>query len=267
MNDKYVHGYSDRESIRLKDQSVTLAELLHHDTVYPAGSTVLEAGCGIGAQTCILASKNPDVNIVSVDISPESLQAAKEATSAAGINNVTFKQGDIFELPFAKNSFDHIFVCFVLEHLSEPEKALLKLKELLKPDGTITVIEGDHGSAYYHPASEHAQRNIQCLIDIQAHMGGDSLIGRRLYPLLIDVGFKNVTVSPRFVYADASRPHMVEGFTRNTFNAMVEGIREQALKLKLIDEETWNKGMRDLYRTAEDDGTFCYTFFKGVSIK
>jgi len=267
MNDKYVHGYSDKESTRLKDQSVTLAELLHHDTIYPAGSTVLEAGCGIGAQTCIIANKNPDINIVSVDISPESLAAAKEATAAAGINNVTFKHGDIFELPFDENSFDHIFICFVLEHLSEPEKALLKLKDMLKPGGTITAIEGDHGSAYYHPASENAQRNIQCLIDIQAHMGGDSLIGRRLYPLLVDVGFKNVTVSPRFVYADASRPHMVEGFTRNTFNAMVEGVREQALKLGIIDEESWNKGMRDLYRTAEDDGTFCYTFFKAIANK
>ncbi|MBT7290309.1 MAG: methyltransferase domain-containing protein, partial [Chloroflexi bacterium] len=219
MNDKYVHGYSDKESVRLKDQSVTLGDLLHHDTIYPAGSTVLEAGCGIGAQTCILAGNNPDVHITSVDISPESLKAAKKAVSSAGITNVTFSHEDIFDLPFDKDSFDHIFICFVLEHLSEPEKALLKLKDLLKPDGTITVIEGDHGSAYYHPASEHAQRNIQCLIDIQAHMGGDSLIGRRLYPLLVDVGLRDVSVSPRFVYADASRPGMVEGFTRNTFNA------------------------------------------------
>ena len=98
-------------------------------------------------------------------------------------------------------------------------------------------------------------------------MGGDSLIGRRLYPLLTEVGLKNVTVSPRFVYADASRPEMVEGFTRNTFNAMVEGVREQALKQELIDEEAWNRGIRDLYRTTEDDGTFCYTFFKGVGLK
>jgi SAM-dependent methyltransferase len=267
MNDKYVHGYSDKENARLKDQSVTLAKLLHHDTVYAAGCTVLEAGCGIGAQTCIIGKRNPDISITSVDISPESLEAAQEATSSAGITNVSFKHGDIFDLPFAKDSFDHIFICFVLEHLAEPEKALLKLKDLLKPGGTITVIEGDHGSAYYHPASEHAQRNIQCLIDIQSHMGGDSLIGRRLYPLLVDIGLKNVNVSPRFVYADGSRPQMVEGFTRNTFNAMVEGVREQALKLGLINEEDWDRGIRDLYRTADDDGTFCYTFFKGVGTK
>jgi len=46
---------------------------------------------------------------------------------------------------------------------------------------------------------------------------------------------------------------------------MVEGVREQALALGMMDEKTWDKGIRDLYRTAETDGTFCYTFFKGTA--
>ena len=56
----YVHGYSARESERLADQAETLTELLHYDTRYPAGSRVLEAGCGIGAQTVILAKNSPE---------------------------------------------------------------------------------------------------------------------------------------------------------------------------------------------------------------
>lgn len=51
----YVHGYSPQEGARLMDQASTLAELLHFDTAYPAGSLVLEAGCGVGAQTVTLA--------------------------------------------------------------------------------------------------------------------------------------------------------------------------------------------------------------------
>ena len=47
INNNYVHGYHPRENIRLQDQASTLAELLHYDTSYPAGSKVLEAGCGI----------------------------------------------------------------------------------------------------------------------------------------------------------------------------------------------------------------------------
>ena len=49
-------------------------------------------------------------------------------------------------------------------------------------------------------------RAIGCQVTLQARSGGDSLIGRRLYPLLVGAGFGEVHVSPRMVYADASRP-------------------------------------------------------------
>ena len=72
-------------------------------------------------------------------------------------------------------------------------------------------------------------------------------------------------VRPRTVYADATRPELVEGFTRNTFIAMVAGVRSEALAAGLISEQEWNDGMADLRRTAENGGTFHYTFFKGVA--
>jgi len=87
----YVHGYSERERQRLHDQSQTLADLLHHDTLYPAGSHVLEAGCGVGAQTIILARNNPQTNFTSIDASPASIGAARAAVGRAGYGNVTFQ--------------------------------------------------------------------------------------------------------------------------------------------------------------------------------
>jgi SAM-dependent methyltransferase len=260
-----VHGYSDRERERLADQADTLAELLHSDTFYPSGSAVLEVGCGVGAQTVTLARRSPDATIVAMDVSRDSLAVAQESARSAGFRNVMFQQADVYSMAFAPDAFDHVFACFVLEHLSRPREALAHLGRVLKPGGTITVIEGDHGSTYFHPESPYARRAIRCLIELQARAGGDSLIGRTLYPLLLESGFADVTVSPRMVYVDSSRPQLVEGFTKNTFTAMVEGVREQALAAGLIDEETWAKGIRDLYRTAEADGTFCYTFFKAVA--
>jgi len=261
----YVHGYSGRERERLADQGDTLAELLHSDTFYPSGSLVLEVGCGVGAQTVSLAKRSPEATIVAMDISEDSLTAAQERIRSAGFRNVLFQQADVYSMTFAPDAFDHVFACFVLEHLSRPREALTYLSRVLKPGGTITVIEGDHGSAYFHPESKYAWQAIRCLIELQARAGGDSLIGRRLYPLLLESGFGRVMVSPRMVYVDSGRPQLVEGFTKNTFTAMVEGVRERALAAGLIDEETWEKGIRDLYRTAEADGTFCYTFFKAVA--
>jgi SAM-dependent methyltransferase len=260
----YVHGYDPRENARLHDQAGTLVELLHSDTAYPRGSTVLEAGCGVGAQTVTLAERSPEARFTSVDVSAESIAEARRRVERAGIANVEIRQADIFDLPFAAASFDHVFVCFVLEHLARPVEALRILGGLLRPGGTITVIEGDHGSTYFHPQSAAADAAIRCLIELQQEAGGDSLIGRRVYPLLVEAGFAAVRVSPRMVYADASRPELVDGFTVKTFTAMVDGVRERAIDAGLADAERFDAGIRALHRTTEPDGVFCYTFFKGV---
>jgi predicted O-methyltransferase YrrM len=267
MTGTYVHGYDQREHQRLQDQASTLTELLHTDTRYPAGSSVLEAGCGVGAQTITLARRSPDAAITSVDVSEVSLAQCRDAVEAAGIANVALRQADIFDLPFPPGSFDHVFVCFVLEHLARPVEALAALSRVLKPGGTITAIEGDHGSTYFHPDSAAAHRAIDCLVQLQARAGGNANIGRMLYPLLRQAGLGAVQVSPRMVYVDASRPQLVDGFTRRTFTAMIEGIREPALAAGLMSGRDFDQGIADLHRTTESDGVFCYTFFKAKAVK
>ena len=267
MNRDYVHGYDERANIRLQDQANALVDLLHSDTAYPEGSLVLEAGCGVGAQTVSLARNSPGARIISIDIAADSLAAARAKVEAAGFANVRFQQADVFALPFAPASFDHVFVCFLLEHLSRPLEALAKLKDLLKPGGTITVIEGDHGSTYFHPDSEAAHAAIRCQVELQRAAGGNANIGRELYPLVQQAGFHAVRVSPRMVYVDSSRPALVDGFTRKTFTAMIEGVREAAIKAGMMTPEAFDAGIRALYRTAEEDGVFCYTFFKAFGEK
>jgi len=264
---KYVHGYSEREKTRLEDQANTLDNLLHHDTVWDKGETILEAGCGVGAQTQIIAPKNPTSHFTSVDISVDSIIKAKQTMEVADIKNVRFQVADIFDLPFESESFDHIFVCFVLEHLSEPIKALHELKRVLRKGGSITVIEGDHGSTYFYPRSDEAEKAIKCQVELMKRNGGNALIGRELYPLLNQSGFQAISVSPRMVYVDNSKPQLVEGFTKNTFTAMIEGVRENSLKAGLVPEAVFDKGVADLYRTTKENGVFCYTFFKAKAYK
>lgn len=262
----YIHGRSEQETDRLHYQASRLADLLHRDTRYPPGSRVLEAGCGVGAQTVILAGNSPGATFVSIDISPESLALAEQRVRAEGHRRVTFRQGDVFHLPFSEASFDHVFVCFLLEHLPDPVLALRNLLGVLKPGGSITVIEGDHGSALFYPDSPDARRVIECLVGLQRQMGGNALIGRELRHLLADAGFEGVNVSPRQVYADAGNPQSIEG-VKQIFIAMVAGVREEAVRTGLIDADTWERGIRDLHRTTGQDGSFCYTFFRAVGVK
>ncbi|MFI6487554.1 L-histidine N(alpha)-methyltransferase [Streptomyces sp. NPDC050564] len=264
---EYVHGYSAHETRRLGDQADTLAALLHSGTAYPAGSRVLEVGCGVGAQTAHLVTASPRAHFTAVDVSADSLaQARARVTAQSPDAQVSWHQANLFELPFPDASFDHVFVCFVLEHLAVPRHALTALRRVLRPGGTLTVIEGDHGSTFFHPDSAYAHAAIDCQVQLQSTAGGNALIGRQLHPLISDAGYENVVVRPRTVYADRSRPTLVNGFTRNTFIAMIESVREDALAAGLMTPSDWARGIADLHRTATADGTFHYTFFKAHAV-
>ena len=264
----YVHGYSERESARLHDQADSVRDLLHHDTRYPAGNLVLEMGCGVGAQTVTLARNSPDAAIVAVDISGDSLQQAEAFIHRQGLSNVQFRQADVFDLPYEEEYFDDIFVCHVLEHLKQPAEALTKLRTVLKTGGSITVIEGDHGSCTFRPESKEARQVWRCLIDVQARLGGNALIGRGLSPLLSRAQFDVVHVSPRMVYIDHSNPRLMDRFVNRTIIPMVEEVRARVMDWGLMDQTSWERGINDLYGVANgDDSTFCYTFYKATGIK
>jgi SAM-dependent methyltransferase len=266
-NNNYVHGYSGREAVRLNDQADTLETIIHHDTIFKTGDLILEAGCGVGAQTKIMALKNPDSSFISVDISEDSISEARRLLQALNITNVELRQADIYSLPFHNETFDSVIICFVLEHLHQPLLALNELQRVLKTGGTMIAIEGDHGSTFFYPDSRNAHAAIDCQIQLQKQSGGNSNIGRELFPLFNSIGLSNITVTPRVVYVDASKPHLVEGFIKNTFTAMVEGVGDKAIHEGLIETEIFKQGIKDLYRTAEPDGVFSYTFFKGYGIK
>jgi ubiquinone/menaquinone biosynthesis C-methylase UbiE len=265
--DKYVHGYSDKEASRLNNQADTLEDIIHCDSIFPNGSLVLEAGCGVGAQTKIITAKNPHSGFISIDISEDSIREAKEMQKQAGLTNVEFKQADIFHLPFEDETFDGVILCFVLEHLHDPIEALHSVKRVLKKGGVLMAIEGDHGSTFFYPESEDACAAINCQIQLQKQAGGNANIGRTLYPLFNATGLKEISVTPRMVYVDSSKPQLVEGFIKNTFTAMIEGVGKMSVERGLVDDQTFDKGIKDLYRTAASDGVFCYTFFKGMGIK
>jgi SAM-dependent methyltransferase len=169
-------------------------------------------------------------------------------------------------MQFPAETFDHVFVCFTLEHIPDPLVALDNLRKVLRRGGTITVIEGDHGSAIFYPDTPEAHRVIDCLVILQRQAGGNALIGRELEHLLAESGFVDIHVSPRQTYASQNIPDSSEA-VKKIFIAMIEGVREQAIAGGLADPDAWDRGVRDLYRTTEENGMFCYTFFKAVGRK
>jgi len=252
----------------LLEQSLILEDLLHTGTHYQEGSKVLEVGCGIGAQTRILSRRNPGAFFYSLEISEESINKARELADRDRITNVEFIHSDLYEHTLEPESYDHIFVCFVLEHLHAPGDALNIFYKALKKGGTITLIEGDHGSGFWTPETNESRIAWDGLIHSQRELGHDPNIGRRVYPLLHDAGLSVTDVSPRWIYADQSNHKLLDGVINQIIVPMVFSAEGQILASKLMDKDTWKRGLKDIEEVANHpEGTFFYTWFKGVGLK
>lgn len=263
----YVHGYSAAEEIRLIRQANILAGFIHAGATFAPGARVLEAGCGVGAQTIELAARNPRTRFVAIDRSAKSVHIAQERVAACGLGNVEFQVADIYRLPFADAEFDGAFLCFVLEHLGQVERGLAELRRVLRPDASVQVFEGDNGSVLAWP-DDRAIANLSAAVtEHQCLQGGDANIGRRLCPVLRDAGFQRVVVEPCVAYADETRPDWIEGFTRSTFTDMMKPRREAILECGLLTEGEWREGIEALERTTKAGGTFSYTFFRATALR
>ena len=268
MIGSYVHGYHETEATRLRDQAATLADLLHDGVTFPDGAHVLEPGCGVGAQPVVLAARSPGARFTSIDLTETQVAAARARVEAAGLaDRVDVRAGDVHDPPVPPGTVDHVVVFFLLEHLPRPQEALAALRRVLRPGGTITVVEGDHGATSFHPDSDDARAVIACQEVLQRQAGGDAGIGRRLHPLLASAGFDDVAVVPRTAHAHAGRPDLADSLVRRTFTPMVAGVREPALAAGLITPERFDAGVRDLLRTTEPGGTFSYTFFRAIGTR
>jgi SAM-dependent methyltransferase len=264
----YVHGYSERETQRLYEQADILEHILHTGTAYPAGARVLEAGCGVGGQTRFLVKRSPDALFTCIDVSEKSLATAQRLKAQAGFSHVCFQREHIHRLSFADESFDHVFVCFVLEHLDDPIGALVELKRVLAPGGTITVIEGDHGSCFWHPETPASLAAWNGLITAQRKIGHDPNIGRRLTPLLTEAGYDVQSCQPAWLYADRLKPALRDGMVDHIIVPMVQSAEPQILTDHLAPKDVYEQGIRDLSRVdVVDEGTFFYTWFKAVAKK
>jgi ubiquinone/menaquinone biosynthesis C-methylase UbiE len=264
----YVHGYSDRETQRLQEQSLILEELLHAGTSYPADSRVLEVGCGVGAQTMILLKRNPGIHLTSLDMSAESVQKARESVEEKGFTNVEFRHEDVLDHRLEPGSFDHLFICFVLEHMEQPVRALRHMLQLLKAGGSITLIEGDHSSGRWTPETEASRAAWNGLVRSQQMLGHDPNIGKRLHRLMSDAGIQHAHVEPREVYADQSDPVLLDGTVNHIIAPMVYSAEKQILENQLVETGTWKKGLRDLSAVVTSTGgTFFYSWFKGVGMR
>lgn len=99
------------------------------------GQRVLDAGCGTGYGTAVLA-EHPGVEVVGVDVSDEAVTYAK---GNYGCDNCTFVAADLLQMPFAETLFDTVVSFEVIEHLTDPKEFVKAVKEVLRPGGVFIL--------------------------------------------------------------------------------------------------------------------------------
>lgn len=125
-----------RESLRLKARRGVFAQLL--DEQLPAGSVVLEAGCGTGQLSNFLGM-GWNRTVVGADLCANSLRLAKAFRDKFAITNVNFVQMNLFRPPFENRGFDVVICNGVLHHTADPAAGFSALAAKLKPGGYIIV--------------------------------------------------------------------------------------------------------------------------------
>ena len=183
--------HSDEECERL-DQQAHLARIeghLRHLPV-PQGAKVLDAGCGSGSMARLIAQTHRHAEVIGVDVRQKYLDYAATNGHQQGLENLSFKQGDIFALPFADASFDVVWTKYVLQWLKEPKQALAELKRVTKPGGLVVSCDFDGFVTEHFPVTSEFDRQVRTVMASIV----DTNTGRKVAPYMMSLGFDDVGV-------------------------------------------------------------------------
>ncbi len=159
---------------------------------------ILDVGCGPGSITLGLAEIASEGQVTGIDFAASQIELAKAQTESAKIKNVEFQTGSCYELPFEDGMFDRVFSHALMEHLTEPHKAIQEFKRVLKPGGIIGLCSPDADGWMLAPVSEELNLAAQAYISLQDSNGGNLRVGKKLGNYLDQSGFEKVQVQARY---------------------------------------------------------------------
>ena len=157
---------------------------------------VLDFGCGPGTISVDLAEHLlPDGSIVGIDYSDAVIAQAKSNAAEKGVTNAEFAVNSIYETGYDADSFDAAYAHQVLQHLSEPVRALTEARRVLKPGGICAVREVDWGTSAIWPADERLSKFLDVYYKVAERNGGDAHAGRRVKQWFTEAGFTDLVVT------------------------------------------------------------------------
>ena len=193
-HETYTHGHAPATVRQHAQRTADEAAAFLLPELRP-GMRLLDVGCGPGSITRGLAERVAPGEVVGVDLSKETLEAARQDAAARGLTNLRYEEGSVYALPFPDASFDVAFAHQVLQHLREREAAIREMVRVLRPGGWLAVRDVDWETAAYWPEDPWIERFVRVHLKTWSRNGGEPAMGRRLRALFNGAGLSDVRVT------------------------------------------------------------------------
>lgn len=231
---------------------------------------VLDLGCGVGAQLSIMLKRWPQAQFTGVDSSAEQLSAAERLLrTQIRTRRCSLIRAEASALPFKDESFDAVFICFVLEHLARPDAALEEARRVLKKGGKLYCTEVFNSGVYLYPHSPAVEKYWAAFNGHQRSLGGDPDIAIRLPSLLTEAGlevsrFESMgPLMDRRMKSPAKRRRFMR-IWHDLFCGPEELLCQQ-WKIDADDVDTMRRHLMSLAKNPE--GIFFYAAFQALAVK
>ena len=191
-NAVYTHGHhaSVLRSHRWRTAENSAAYLLGR---LRPGVSLLDLGCGPGTITVDLAAVVAPGDVTAVDSAPDVLEEAGRLATERGLGNVTFAVADVHALPYADGAFDVVHAHQVLQHVTDPVRALGEMRRVCAEGGIVAARDADYAAMTWYPDVPALDEWLSLYRRVARANGGEPDAGRRLVSWARRAGFRDVT--------------------------------------------------------------------------
>lgn len=138
----------DENPMRLK-VGIEIADALAKAVRWSPAMDVFDFGCGTGLQTLRLA---PGVaSVTALDSSEGMLDVLRQKVAGLGLGNVRAVNSTTFDWAGSRGRFDAGVCSLALHHIEDVDALLARFRDLLKPGGTLCLVDLDPDGGEFHP--------------------------------------------------------------------------------------------------------------------
>ena len=230
------------------------------------GVSVIDCGCGPGNITVEIAKRVSPGIVIGIDADNSSLDIARKLAKKQGVDNLSFKQGNVYELPFENDAFDIAYSHAVLSNLEDPVKALIEYKRVIKTNGLVAVRESDYSSTMSYPENK-TFTEIFTLLHKFGSLYGDLFIGKKLRKLFSDAHLKN-TIATASCESYGNDKALKE-FTQYIAHQLTEDqVYQSIIKLGWATEKQLNEYVEQIKSFSDFETTFfAYNWVECIGFK